>query len=86
MKSLIKSYVSKLTKERIDKFAKKNDIILTDSELNYLLELIKNNIDDLLKNDTKYLSDIKNNISSINYEKIYNLYTHYKEKYKGYLF
>ena len=86
MKSLIKSYVNKLTKERIDKFAKKHDIILTDSELNYLLELIKNNIDDLLKNDTKYLSDIKNNISSINYEKIYNLYTHYKEKYKGYLF
>ena len=86
MKSLIKNYVSKLSKEKLDNFAKKNDIILNENEINYLLNLIKNNIDDLLKNDKKYLSKIKNNISNTNYEKIYKLYTYYKNKYKDYLF
>ena len=86
MKSLIKNYVSKLSKEKLDNFAKKNDIILNENEINYLLNLIKNNIDDLLKNDKKYLSKIKNNISNTKYEKIYKLYTYYKNKYKDYLF
>ena len=86
MKSLIKNYVSKLTKEKIDNFAKKHDIYFNDNELNYLLVFIKDNIDDLLKNDKSYLEEIKNNISSINYEKAYKLYTYYKSKYKGYLF
>ena len=86
MKSLIKNYINSLTKDKFDKFAKKNDIYLNDTELDYLLNLVKNNIDDILKNDTKYLNEIKNNISTTNYNKIYKLYTYYKKKYKGYLF
>ena len=64
MKSLIKNYVSKLTKEKLDGFAKKKDIYLSDSELNFLLDLIKNN----------------------NYDKLYQVYIYYKNRYKGYLF
>lgn len=86
MKSLIKNYVNKLTKEKIDKFAKKHDIYLSENELNYLLNFIKNNIDDLLKNDEEYLVEIKHNISSDNYSKIFKLYNYYKNKYKNYLF
>lgn len=86
MKSLIKNYVSKLTKEKLDGFAKKKDIYLNDSELNFLLDLIKNNIDDILKNDEKYLIKIKNNISTTNYDKLYQVYIYYKNRYKGYLF
>ena len=86
MKSLIKNYVSKLTKKNLDKFAKKNDIYLKEDELNYLLNLIKNNIDDILKDDAKYLIGIKNNISNTNYNKLYKLYIYYKNRYKDYLF
>lgn len=86
MKSLIKNYVSKLTKEKLDGFAKKKDIYLSDSELNFLLDLIKNNIDEILKNDEKYLIKIKNNISTNNYDKLYQVYIYYKNRYKGYLF
>lgn len=86
MKSLIKNYVSKLTKEKLDGFAKKKDIYLSDNELNFLLDLIKNNIDDILKNDEKYLIKIKNNISTTNYDKLYQVYIYYKNRYKGYLF
>ena len=86
MKSLIKNYVSKLTKEKLDGFAKKKDIYLSDSELNFLLDLIKNNVDDILKNDEKYLIKIKNNISTTNYDKLYQVYIYYKNRYKGYLF
>ena len=86
MKSLIKNYLSKLTKEKLDGFAKKKDIYLNDSELNFLLDLIKNNIDDILKNDEKYLIKIKNNISTTNYDKLYQVYIYYKNRYKGYLF
>ena len=49
MKSLIKNYVNKLTKDKLNKFMKKKDIYLNDDELNYILNLIKNNIDDILK-------------------------------------
>ena len=86
MKSLIKSYVNKLTKEKLDEFSKKKDIFLNDKELEYLLNLIQNNIDDILKNDEKYIENIKENISIENFNKIYKLYTYYKNRYKGYLF
>ena len=86
MKSLIKNYVNKLTKDKLNKFMKKKDIYLNDDELNYILNLIKNNIDDILKNDQKYLTEAKNNISTTNYDKLYKLYIYYKNQYKGYLF
>lgn len=86
MKSLIKNYVNKLTKEKLDGFAKKKNIFLTDNELEYLLSLIQNNIDNILKNDEEYIENIKENISTDNFNKIFKLYTYYKNKYKGYLF
>ena len=79
MKSLIKNYVNNLTKEKLDKFAQSKDIYLSDSELEYLLFLVKNNLDDILKDDTKYLNSLKENLSSSNYEKVSELYNYYKK-------
>lgn len=86
MKSLIKNYIDLLTIDKLKSFSLKNNINLTDSELNYLLNLVKNNYEDILKDDTKYLEDVKNNINSSEFIKIKELYLYYKNRYNGYLF
>ena len=86
MKSLIKNYIDKLSINNLKDFALNNNINLTDNELNYILNLVKDNYEDILKDDTIYLENIKNNINPLEYEKIKNLYLYYKNKYKNYLF
>jgi len=86
MKSLIKNYIDLLTIDNLKEFSLNNNINLTDLELEYLLNLVKNNYEDILINDTKYLEDIKNNINSNEYQKVKDLYLYYKNRYKGYLF
>ena len=86
MKSLIKNYIDLLTIDKLKDFSLKNDIELTDNELEYLLSLIKNKYEDILINDEKYLNEIKDNINSISYDKIKKLYLYYKDRYKDYLF
>ena len=86
MKSLIKNYIDLLNIDKLKEFALKNNITLTDIELNYLLNLVKNNYEDILKDDTKYLEDAKNNINPTEFVKIKELYIYYKNRYKGYLF
>ena len=86
MKSLIKNYIELLTIDKLKEFASKNNIILNNNEIEYLLNLVKNNYEDILKDDTIYLENIKNNINPSEYEKLKNLYLYYKNKYKGYLF
>lgn len=84
MKGLIKNYIDLLTIGKLKEFADKNNINLTPIELEYLLNLVKNNYEDILKDDTKYLEDLKNNIKE--YQKVKDLYLYYKNRYKGYLF
>jgi len=86
MKSLIKNYIDKLTIDKLNEFALKNNINLSNSELEYLLNLTKNNFEDILVNEDKYLKLVKNNINNEAYIKIKELYLYYKNKYKGYLF
>ena len=86
MKSLIKNYIDLLTTEKLKEFCLKNNINLTDNELNYLLNLVKNNYEDILKDDSKCLEDVKNNINPNEFIKIKELYLYYKNRYKGYLF
>ena len=86
MKSLLKNYIDLLTTDKLKSFAIKNDINLTDNELDYILNLVKENYDDILVNEDKYLNDIKNKIKEEEFIKISNLYTYYKNRYKGYLF
>ena len=86
MKSLIKNYIDLLSTQKLEQYALKNNINLTNNELEYLLNLVKNNYEDIIKNDEKYLKEIENNISSPESKKIIELYFKYKNKYKGYLF
>ena len=86
MKSLIKNYIDLLSIEKLKDFGIKNDIKLSDSELEYLLKLVQNNWEDILKNENKYLEQLKNNVSENNFLKIKELFLYYKNRYKCYLF
>ena len=86
MKSLIKNYVDKLTIDNLREFAFKNDIELSTSELEYLLNLAKNNFEDILVNEDKYLDSVEKNINPTAFIKVKELYLYYKNRYKGYLF
>lgn len=86
MKSLLKNYIDLLTLEKVKEFSLKNNVNLNDNELNYIIKLVKENYDEILLNDTKYLEDLKNNINPNEFQKINDLYLYYKNKYKGYLF
>ncbi len=86
MKGLIQNYIEQLSKNQLNEFAIKNDIHLNDQELDYLLNLIKNNWQDILKDETKYLETLKSKINEQEFIKINNLFTYYKKRYKGYLF
>ena len=86
MKKLIKNYIDLLTIEKIKDFSIKNNINLSDNELNYLLNLVKNNYEDIMKDDTNYLKEIENKINPVEFKKLKDLYLYYKTRYKGYLF
>ncbi len=77
---IIKSYVKQLTKDDIIKFAKKNDIILTNDELNLIYQAIKNDYDNILANPELALKNVKDKLNSNTYNKIYELYTIYYPK------
>lgn len=86
MKSLIKNYIELLTVEKLNDFGIKNNILLTNNELEFLLSLVKENYEDILDNEDKYLNILKENFSEDKYIKIKDLFLYYKNKYKGYLF
>ena len=86
MKGLIKNYVEKLTIKDLSDFALKNNIHLSNDELEYLLNLTKNHFEDMLVNEDKYLEEVKNNVNTEEFDKIKKLFLYYKNKYKGYLF
>lgn len=86
MKNLIKNYIEKLNIDKLKKFSLDNNINLSNIELEYILNLVKENLEDILKDDTKYLKSLENNINQTEFIKIKELYLSYKNKYKMYLF
>lgn len=85
MKGLIKNYVDKLTIDKLKEFSLKNDIYLSENEFEYLLDLIKNNFEDILVQENKYLDLVKENVNPEAFVKIKELFLYYKNRYKGYL-
>lgn len=86
MDSLIKQYVNKMTINNINDFAVKNNINLCENELNLLLNIVKNNYQDILNGQDEIVKKkLKENLAEENYQKIIKLYAEYKEKYQGYL-
>lgn len=86
MNYFIEKYINNLTINNINDFAKKNNIFLTEKELNLLYHITKNNYLDILNgHDEKIKIFLKANLSKKNYELIINLYNEYKKKYQNYL-
>ena len=86
MKGLIKNYIEKLTIDNLKEFALRNDISLNESEFEYLLNIVKNNFEDILVNEDKYLKEVQNNINPQAFVRVKELFLYYKNRYKGYLF
>jgi hypothetical protein len=83
---LIKNYISKITKEDINKFAKKHNIELTNEELKLVEQYIKNDWKTIIYGNPKPILDsLKEKLNQETYQKIENLYIEFKDKYKHYL-
>ena len=83
MFQLIKSYVSRMTKEDVIRFTQKNDIYLNEYELDFTYRFIKKNYEALYANPNIDLSKYKEQFSEENYNKIMKLVAEYKAKYLG---
>jgi len=82
---LLKNYIEKMTVEDVDNYAKRNDIYLSDNELDFTYNFIKKNYEALYANPNIDLSRFKSNYSLENYEKIIKLINNLKIKYAQYL-
>jgi hypothetical protein len=83
---IIKIKINNLTIEELKKLNINNNLNLNNQELNYLYEIIKKDWNNFLyKDPNPILKNIKNNINQESYNKLYNLYIYYKNKYQNYL-
>ena len=79
MNNLITSYVSRLKKEDICHFAKKNNLVVSDEEIDFVYSFIKEHHQEVLKNPDHFdLAVYKNHFSNENYAFLKNLIDKYK--------
>ena len=85
MYNLVKRYVSNLTKEQLNDFALKNDVTLSESELDFVYVFVKKNWEMIFRNpNLLQLERYKKQFSEENFVKIQKLFAMYYQKY-GYL-
>ncbi len=85
MYNLVKRYVSNLTKEQVNDFALKNDIVLSREELEFVYAFVKKNWEMIFRNPNLLrLERYKDRFSPENFVKIQKLFVMYYQKY-GYL-
>jgi len=83
---LIKNYISRLTTNEIDEFAKKHGIELKENELILIKQIIQKDWRTIIYGNPKpILDNIKTKLSNLQYQKIENLYIEFKQKYENYL-
>jgi len=83
---IIENYINNLNKNDIILFANKNNINLSNKELDYIYNTIKNDYKILLSDNYNII--FKNASNVINHDKlkkIYNLFLDYRNKYINYL-
>lgn len=85
MFQLVKNYISKMSKEDLDNFAKKNDIYLNQEELDFLYRFVKKNYEAVWANPNIDLTRYKKYFSEENFTKIINLISEYQTKYASFL-
>ena len=85
MYNLVKRYVSNLTKDQFNDFALKNDVTLSESELDFVYVFVKKNWEMIFRNpNLLQLERYKKQFSEENFVKIQKLFAMYYQKY-GYL-
>lgn len=81
-KSLVKKYIEKIEKKDIIEYASKENVSITENELNLILEMIRNDSDIILSNQfPEYIQQHKNYFS----EQLYNTIIEKYSKYKGFI-
>ena len=79
MLNLIEPYINNITKNDINSFALKNNINLSNNELEFIYNFIKNRYNEVLNNPNNFsLTKYKNNFSNENFVKINGLINRYK--------
>ena len=76
MFNLIERYINRMTKEDVNNFAISKNINLSENELNFTYDFVKN-----LFNINRY----KNNYTEENFSKITKVFNEYFQKYANYL-
>lgn len=86
IEKLIIQYIDRMTLNDIDEFAKKNGIVLSHDEIDLIYYHIKTNWRTIVYGNPKpILNDLKSKVDDLTYQKIENLYAHFKNKYSTYL-
>ena len=78
-KSVIKRYVANVTKNDIVSFAYKENVMVSDAEVDIIFKAIHFDIDVLLEDPIAYLEDYKNKLSDEVYSKLLEFYNKYKK-------
>ena len=82
MNFIINNYMNNLTKEKLNNFALKNNILLSPKELNFTFNFIKKNYLDILNNYNNFnIDNYKQYYSNENFNKIKSLIKIYQQKY-----
>ncbi len=82
MYNLIKRYMDNLTIKEVNDFAQKNNVFLSESELNFTFEFIKKNWEMIFRNPNLLkIERYKNQFSEENFLKIQKLIKMYYQKY-----
>ena len=77
-KHILYDYINKLKKEDIINYINKQQISLTNNELDIIYDNIKNNTDNILNNPLKEINKIKDKLNINTYNKLIELYNKYK--------
>lgn len=77
-KDILTTYINNLKKEDIIIFANKQNINLTNNELDIIYNLVKNNYQNILLNPLNEINKIKDKIHINTYHKLLELYNKYK--------
>ena len=86
VEKVLKKYICNLKIQDIHDFAVKNGVKLSNDEAWIIYEYIQNDWETIVFGDeTIVLNKIKNNISEETYNKIVELTTYFKQKYRRYL-
>lgn len=79
--NLIKNYVNTINKDDIINFAKKENFILNNEELDIIYTAIKNRCEEIYNNGINVINEYKDKLNINTYDKLVELHDRYKNKY-----